>query len=135
MGFLSLLITWLLIGLWHGISGTFVIWGIYFAVLLYVEGFALGEELKRVPKGLRWFFTMLFVMISWVFFFSSSAGGAFSYLRYMFIGGGGGFINAGAIDVMTDYSMLWILAVFFLCRWHSISMRECFAAAGGGRSY
>ena len=112
MGFLGLLITWLLIGLWHGISGTFVIWGIYFAVLLYVEGFALGEELKRVPKGLRWFFTMLFVMISWVFFFSSSAGGAFSYLRYMFTGGGGGFINAGAIDVMTDYSMLWILAVF-----------------------
>lgn len=113
MGLLSLLFTWLLIGLWHGMNGTFVVWGIYFAVLLYLEGFVLGEGLSRVPKGLRWFFTMLLVMISWVFFFSPSVGEAFSYLRFMLIGGGGGFINAGAVDVLTDYGVLWILAVFF----------------------
>lgn len=113
MGFLSLLITWFLIGLWHGMNGTFIIWGIYFAVLLYVEGFVLGEGLSRVPKGIRWFFTMLLVMISWVFFFSPSVSEAFSYLRFMLIGGGGGFINAAAIAVLTDYGVLWILAVFF----------------------
>lgn len=113
MGFFSLLITWFLIGLWHGVSGTFVIWGIYFAVLLYVEGFVLGEGLAKVPKGLRWFFTMLLVMVSWVFFFSQSVGGAFSYLRFMLLGGGGGFIDAGAIALITDYGFLWILAVFF----------------------
>lgn len=113
MGFLSLLGTWLLIGLWHGMNGTFIVWGIYFAVLLYLEGFVLGEKLSGIPKGIRWFFTMLFVMISWVFFFSSSVGDAFSYLRFMIAGGGGGFIGAEAVAVMADFGVLWILAVLF----------------------
>lgn len=113
MGFLSLLVTWFLIGLWHGMNGTFIIWGIYFAVLLYLEGFVLGEGLAKLPKGVRWFFTMVLLMISWVFFFSSSIGEAFSQLRYMIIGGGGGFVNAEAVSVLMDHGILWILAVFF----------------------
>lgn len=113
MGFLSLLVTWFLIGLWHGMNGTFIIWGIYFAVLLYLEGFVLGEGLAKLPKGVRWFFTMVLLMTSWVFFFSSSIGEAFSQLRYMIIGGGGGFVNAEAVSVLMDHGILWILAVFF----------------------
>ncbi len=111
-GFLSLLASWLLIGLWHGLNGTFVIWGIYFAVLLYVEGFVLGERLLRVPKGIRWFFTLILLMISWVFFFSPSVGEAFSYLGLL-VAGGAGFLDAGAVGLLTDYGVLWITAVLF----------------------
>ena len=112
-GFLSLLATWLLIGLWHGMNPTFVFWGIYFAVLLYLEGFVFGERLARVPKALRWFFTMLLLMVSWVFCFCPSVGSAFSYLRFMAIGGGAGFVDAGALSLITDYGVLWVSAVLF----------------------
>lgn len=33
----NLLIVWLLTGLWHGASWNFVIWGVYYGVLLFIE--------------------------------------------------------------------------------------------------
>ncbi len=113
VGFLSLLATWLLIGFWHGMNLTFIFWGIYFAVLLYLEGFVFGQRFSGMPKPVRWFFTMMLLMVSWVFFFSTSVGGAFSYLRFMIIGGGGGFAGGGAISILIDYGGLWVLALFF----------------------
>lgn len=112
-GFLSLLLSWLVIGLWHGLKGTFIIWGIYFAVLLYLEGFVLGEKVAALPKGIRWLFTMVLLLISWVFFFSPSVGEVFSYLRFMIAGGGAGFMDAGAAALMADYGVLLITAVLF----------------------
>lgn len=112
-GFLSLFWTWVIIGLWHGLNGSFVIWGIYFAVLLYLEGFVFGEKLSKLPKVIRWFFTMLLLLVSWVFFFCGSAGEAFSYLRFMLAGGGGGFIDAGAIALLADYGVLLAAGILF----------------------
>lgn len=62
---------------------------------------------------IRWFFTMLLLMVSWVFFFSESVGDAFSYLRFMLAGGGGGFAGGGALAILVDYGVLWVFALFF----------------------
>lgn len=111
MGFLSLLATWIIIGLWHGLNFTYVIWGIYFGVLLFLDGFVLREIFAKIPGGIRWFFTMLFLLIGWVFFFSPSVKDAGSYLAHMI--GAGGFIDDKAISVIVDYGVLWIIAVLF----------------------
>lgn len=113
MGFLSLLATWILIGLWHGLNTSFVIWGIYFAVLLYLEGFVLGDKLSKLPGVIRWFFTMLFLMAGWALFFNPSAGKGVSYLGLMAGIGGSGFIDSKAVDLIADYGVLWFLAVLF----------------------
>lgn len=111
-GFFSLLVTWTVIGLWHGAEVTFVVWGIYFAVLLYMEGFVLRPVLKKFPRPVLWLGTMVFVMIGWVFFFSDSISGAFSYLGYMFGSGGSGLIDAKAVSLLTSHGVL--LAVSLL---------------------
>ena len=56
---------------------------------------------------------MILLMVSWVFFFSESVGGAFSYLRFMLAGGGGGFAGGGAFSILIDYGVLWVLALLF----------------------
>ena len=53
MGFFSLLATWVLIGIWHGFGTSSVVWGIYFAVLLFLEGFVLGESLAKIPPKIH----------------------------------------------------------------------------------
>lgn len=113
MGFLSLLATWVLIGLWHGFDTSFVVWGIYFAVLLFLEGFVLGERLEKVPKFIRWFLTLLLLMVGWAFFFQPSAGKAFSYLGLMAGMGGSGFIDSKAVSIVTGYGSLWAAAFLF----------------------
>lgn len=113
MGFFSLLATWVLIGIWHGFGTSSVVWGIYFAVLLFLEGFVLGESLAKIPKIIRWFFTMLLLMVGWAFFFNASAGKAFSYLGLMAGIGGNGFVDSKAVSIVTGYGMLWAAAFVF----------------------
>jgi D-alanyl-lipoteichoic acid acyltransferase DltB (MBOAT superfamily) len=63
----NLLLTFLLIGLWHGAGWTFVVWG-----LLHGCALILGRLWKRThvdfPRPLSWFLTLSFVNAAWVFF-------------------------------------------------------------------
>lgn len=111
MGFLYLAGTWILIGLWHGVNASFVVWGIYFAVLLFVEGFVLGARLDRLPQILRWFLTSVLLLISWVFFFSASLGEAGAYLMRMVGIGGHGFTDSNAVSLITGHIFLWLVTV------------------------
>ena len=44
---LNILIVWLATGLWHGAAWTFVLWGLWFAVLLLLEKLALLPVLEK----------------------------------------------------------------------------------------
>lgn len=116
-GFFALVSTWILIGLWHGMDATFVIWGIYFAILLYVEGFVFGQTFEKIPVVIRWGFTKILLMISWVFFFSPSMGEAFSWLKLMIGIGGHGFIDSRAVSMLSIYGGLLFLGVLSGVPW------------------
>ena len=65
----SLMITFLLSGLWHGASWTFVAWGALNGAYLVIEralGLQHGRSLWRMPV------TFALILSSWVFFRSSS---------------------------------------------------------------
>lgn len=109
IGFLSLIVTWMLIGLWHGLHVTFLIWGVYFGILLYLEGFVLRPVLEKVPGVIKWFGTVVFVLVGWVFFFSPSIGEAFSYLKYMI--GAGGIADAKAVSLLAGRAVFWIVSL------------------------
>ena len=64
----NLFAVFFLCGLWHGAAYTFVFWGLYHGMLLVIERLGLGRMLKRSPRLLRHLYTMLAVMIGWVFF-------------------------------------------------------------------
>lgn len=72
---LNLLIVWSLTGLWHGASWNFVAWGLYYGVLLIFEKYFLGKYLEKAPVWVRHIYTMLIVMIGWVFFSCENLGG------------------------------------------------------------
>lgn len=77
----NLFIVWSLTGLWHGANWTFIFWGLFYFVILVFEKFT------KLGKRINWLghiYTMLLVMIGWVFFRSESIGAALSYLSVMF---------------------------------------------------
>ena len=80
----NLLLVFLLCGLWHGAGWTFVVWGLYHGVLLMAERVAKTQLTAHIPAILRWNFSMLLVMIGWVFFRSTSMDSAFHYLAVAF---------------------------------------------------
>ena len=64
----------------------------------------LDKALKKVPNIIRSFLTFFVVVIGWVFFFSDSIGGAFTYLGNMFgigcTGGAGGYYLSSFIVLL-----------------------------------
>ncbi len=81
---LSSLITFLLIGLWHGANWTFVIFGALQGIFIILETVQNGKLIKWMPKILKHGYFFIVILISWVFFRSETLSYALNYLSLMF---------------------------------------------------
>lgn len=107
--FLNLCVVWLLTGLWHGASWNFVIWGGYYGLLLFFEKVFLKTYLEKAPKIFQHLYTMLFVIIGWVFFASPDLGYALNYLSIMFFTAGAPLVDTtGLYYLYTNFIILVI---------------------------
>jgi alginate O-acetyltransferase complex protein AlgI len=82
--YFNLSIVFLLCGLWHGAAWTFVIWGAWHGGLLVIERLGAGRLLTRLPGVCTQAYTMLMVMIGWVFFRADDVPYALHFLGVMF---------------------------------------------------
>lgn len=106
--YFNIFVVWMLTGLWHGASFNFVAWGIYYGLLLIAEKRFLMSKLEKSPSFVRVAYTMLIVMIGWVFFASESFGAAFGYIGSMF-----NILNFGITDSVFLYRLTsyWIILI------------------------
>ncbi|MFG1429273.1 MBOAT family O-acyltransferase [Roseixanthobacter glucoisosaccharinicivorans] len=65
---LNLWTVFLLCGLWHGASWTFVIWGAHHGAFLVLERTRFGKALAAGPKVLSHLYVLLVVLFGWVWF-------------------------------------------------------------------
>ncbi len=107
----NLFVVWMLTGLWHGAAWNFIFWGVYYGVLLMVEKYLLMDILERLPGIIRHIYTMLLVMIGWVFFFSPSMGSAVGYIGRMFGIGAAGLVNPTAVYYLYNYILLFLVLI------------------------
>lgn len=107
----NLLIVWSLTGFWHGAAWNFLFWGFYYGVLLILEKFIWGKKMAQLPKWIQHIYTLLIVVVGWVFFFSNGLKEAFSYLGVMFGILAGGFAGKEAFFMIVSNWLLWALAL------------------------
>lgn len=81
--YLNLLIVFFLCGLWHGAAWNFVIWGLFHGAFLVIERMGLGSWLARQARPLRHLYTLLVVMIAWVFFRAETLPHALGFIGAM----------------------------------------------------
>ncbi|MCX6274040.1 MAG: MBOAT family protein [Bacteroidetes bacterium] len=111
--FRNLITVFFLCGLWHGASWTFVIWGLYHGLFLVVERLGLKKILDRTWKPLRHLYTLLVVLIGWVFFRADTFEQAFSYTAKLFsFAGNKGFAEA-AFYINSEVLLYLIIALIF----------------------
>ena len=84
--YFNLALVFVLCGLWHGAAWTFVIWGAWHGLLLVLERLGGAALLARLPGPLAQAWTLLCVMLGWVFFRADSVPHALAYLDSMFGG-------------------------------------------------
>lgn len=87
--FFNLMLVFFLCGLWHGASWNFVVWGLYHGAFLVFEKIT-GRAVGWLPKMVRHLYTLVVVMVGWVFFRANTLEGALDHIRIMFGFGSGG---------------------------------------------
>lgn len=107
----NIFIVWFCTGLWHGANWTFILWGLYYGCLLLLEKFFLREKLEKLPRPISYIYTLLVVLIGWVFFMSPNITTAFSTLGKMISIGTTTFANNQAMFMLKSYFILFVLAI------------------------
>ena len=105
--YLHLIIVFVLCGFWHGASWNFLVWGIYHGSFLILE--------RLVPvkvKVIGHVYTLLVVIIGWVFFNAPDLPYALEMIQSMF-----GMSAYDGVNVMTYFNnevgVLFVLAILF----------------------
>lgn len=107
----NMLIVWLLTGLWHGASWNFVLWGLYYFVFLMIEKLWLGEKLAKLPAVIGHVYSLLVVLVGWVFFYFESLSEIQAFFLAAF--GANGFSNVTQRTIIVNY--VAVLPVCAIC--------------------
>lgn len=85
---INLLLTFLVSGLWHGASWTFVLWGGIHGVGQIIENLLGIKPVKSncFKRTVRIIFVFIFVSLTWVFFRASNFSSALYIFKNMFVG-------------------------------------------------
>jgi alginate O-acetyltransferase complex protein AlgI len=92
----------LLGGLWHGASWNFVLWGGLHGCALGVHKLyrtTVGDGGRRLPLGVGWATTVVFVVLCWIPFRARHLGDTAEFLRGMFTLRGGTAFQADAVFI------------------------------------
>ncbi len=113
----NILVVWALTGLWHGAAWNFVFWGVYYGVFLILEKYIWGKYLERLPGWVGNLYTMIFVIIGWVFFSNTDLKAGLAYLGTLFGIGVSGFINATAFYYLKSSLILMVICMICTRPW------------------
>lgn len=104
----NLILVFLLTGFWHGATWSFIFWGAFHGLFLLLERIGLSKILAKLPKPLTWLYTMLVVLIGWVFFRIEEFDTAFNFSLKLFQFGS----SEGKIaQVFLDQEKIFILFI------------------------
>ncbi|MDG1518663.1 MAG: MBOAT family O-acyltransferase [Flavobacteriales bacterium] len=110
--YFNLSIVFLLTGIWHGATWSFVLWGLFHGLFLIIEKLGFNKILNKLPAIVRWCYTILIVIIGWVFFRIEELPDAFSYIAKLF--GSGEFNNFHLVSYLNkERVIILILATLF----------------------
>jgi alginate O-acetyltransferase complex protein AlgI len=112
--YINLFIVFLCTGFWHGASWSFIFWGLFHGAFLMLERAGFDKVLAKTYKPVQHLYTLLLVIIGWVFFRVEEFGDALSYLGRMF-GISEQPIDFVWLDYMNNYKTLVLVIGLLFC--------------------
>lgn len=104
---LNIFIVWLLTGFWHGASWNFVLWGLYYGILLFIEKYILRFLKYNIPL-IGNIYTIFAVLIGWGIFYFTDFSELCTFFYHAF-GQGCNLYDLTTISVL--YENIWLIAV------------------------
>ena len=111
----SVVLSGVLMGFWYGASFRFFWWGILGCFFVMMEKFLWGNALKRLPSVVQHIYTMVIVLIGWVFFFTPDVATAVDYIGVMFGLSARGLIDSQALYFIGTHWLLLVVCIVGSC--------------------
>lgn len=105
----NMFVVWIITGIWHGANWTFLVWGMMYFVVLVIEKMSDSAHGSRPWWG--HLYTLFIVNIGWVIFRADSLSDAFIFVKGMFGGGSGLFIDSSCLAYIRQNALYYALAV------------------------
>lgn len=115
----NLLGVFFLTGLWHGAAWSFILWGMFHGCFLLFERVWLGARLKSLPVALASAYTLVIVMVGWVFFRADDLTKARGMLAAM-VNAGGSASFPITLHVTIGPEVLLAFVAGTICAWPSL---------------
>ena len=111
--YVNLMLTMVLGGFWHGANWTFIVWGIWHGGILALERYWRSHFPQPfLPRWVAMLFTLVLVMIGWVFFRAHTLTAAMTTLSAMFgIGSGVSLSFSPDLAWQVVPERLWVMLV------------------------
>lgn len=113
--YVNLLIVFLITGLWHGASWSFIFWGLWHGFFIVIEKLIQNKSWYiKTPNIIKWIFTMFIIIIGWIFFSFNTIQDAFNFILVLF-----GLVHNEIISFEFSYFMnfrmlVWLIISIFL---------------------
>lgn len=101
---MNILIVWSLTGLWHGMGGNYLLWGVFLGLMMVAEKLWLGKRLERM-RIFPHIYTVVVILLSWIPFAIGDGGQILVFLRRLFSGDG--------VDAALNIIPLILVGAFF----------------------
>ncbi|QMV44288.1 MBOAT family O-acyltransferase [Cohnella cholangitidis] len=131
----NLFVVWFLTGFWHGASWNFIIWGLYFGLLIYMERMFLGKWLEKAGAFVSHVYGILMMLVGWVWFYFTDLSEAIDALLIMFGASHRVFSNLELQIYFNNNLLLIIVAIIAstpLMKWTFSRMAESNPKLGVG---
>src|SRR5699024_4527956 len=107
----NIFIVWMVTGLWHGASWNFVIWGLYFGIIIYLEKVKILGFLENRNSKLQTLYCLLIVVLGWVMFDLQGISQIMKFYSNMFVVGASGIIDPSAKYLFTTSWKIIVIAM------------------------
>lgn len=112
----NLFVVWFLTGLWHGATWNFVLWGLYFGVLIFVEKLFLMRILEGLPRFVSHVYLVLVAIFGWALFFFTDLSKLLHFLGLMV----GNVTEKNGwwspqLSLELQQNVFWLIGVVILC--------------------
>ena len=107
-GVRNLFLVWFLTGMWHGASWNFILWGLFYGAMLFIEKSSYKNFLQRIPRPLCYVYTMFIVLIGWALFYYTDTAMLMQWFKNAF---GVGNSLYDLVTISTLYTNMWLLVV------------------------
>jgi alginate O-acetyltransferase complex protein AlgI len=111
----NLLIVWFLTGFWHGASWNFILWGLFWGLLIFLERLFLRKIFDAIPGIFGHLYLIFAAMLGWVLFYFEDMTKLTKYFSLLFGGSDVSLEQRPQFEIVFLENVYWMGLALLLC--------------------